>query len=157
MNEAISTAGRVCLCEWSGPVSVTMVVSLLSTLKQLANTKGGSLVLLLYLDPLSAKGITKSARAFIDVFPALSAYCQEVVLVCHDDAGTLGQLRRALCGSQAAYLGAPSRPLSFFGLLDDAFTHVQHVFPHDALELRRRRLRNSAYPTTTTRDTTTEQ
>ena len=34
MNASISTFGHVCLCEWSGPVTVTMVVSLLSQLQR---------------------------------------------------------------------------------------------------------------------------
>jgi hypothetical protein len=145
MNEPISTAGRVCLCEWSGPVSVTMVVSLLSTLKQLDATHQEPNVLILLLKPSSAKSIIKSACSFVDALPALCACCQEITVVCKDDAGTLVQLRRALCGSQAIPLGMVSRQLGFFELLDDAFTYVQESFPHDVLELRRRRIRSGAW------------
>jgi hypothetical protein len=123
-----------------------MVVSLLSLLKQLEESRGGPSILILHLKASSAVSIMKRSSTFQDVMPALWAYSQEVMMVCHDDAGTLGQLRRALCGSQSAPMGSLTRPLSFFSLLDDAFTHAQETFPHDVLELRRLRLRSGAWP-----------
>lgn len=36
------------------------------------------------------------------------------------------------------------KSIDYFDLLDDAFTHVQNEFPHEALELRRRRIRSGS-------------
>lgn len=144
MNTSISTSGRVCLCEWSGPVSFTMVVSLLSHLKQTKKRYGEGVILILHLRPPSALSILKRSSTFVDVMPALWAYCQEVVFVCQGERGLLDQLRRSLCGSVSTPVAALAHPFSFFELLDEAFKHVQGVFPHDILEMRRQRIRSGA-------------
>lgn len=145
MEASISTVGRVCLCEWSGPVTVTMVVALLSRLKQVAENHGGAVVLILHLHASSAKSIMKRSSTFLDVLPALWAYCQEVVIACQGQEGILDQLRRCLCGSASTPIATLAKPLCFFELLDDAFTHAQGVFPHDVLELQRQRLRSGTW------------
>lgn len=145
MNTSIATVGRVCLCEWSGPVTVTMMVSLLSHLKQTEKNHGESVVLILHLHESSAKAIMKRSSSFLDVLPALWAYCQEVVIACQGESGILDRLRRHLCGSVSTPVATLARPLSFFELLDDALEHVQGVHPHDVLELRRRKLRSGTW------------
>ncbi len=74
MNASISTSGRVCLCEWSGPVTVTMVVPLLSHLKQVESVVG-AVVLILNIRPSSAISIMSRSSTFLDVLPVLWAYC----------------------------------------------------------------------------------
>lgn len=145
MSPSITISGRVCLCEWSGPVTITMVVSLLSQLKHAQEVQGEGSVLILNLSPSSAKDITKRSTVFIDVLPALLAYCQEVVMACEGESGLLEQLRRCLCCSATTPLVTFLRPLIFFELLDDAFTHAQGLFPHDVLELRRQRIRSGVW------------
>jgi hypothetical protein len=126
-----------------------MVVSLLSHLKQSRERHGEAVVLILHLRPVSAQSIMKRSSTFVDVLPTLWAYCQEVVIVCQGEHGILDQLRRSLCGSVSTPVASLAHPLSFFELLDDAFTHAQGVFPHDVLELRRQRIRSGMWPTTT--------
>lgn len=145
MTTSIATVGRVCLCEWAGPVTVTMVVSLLSNLKQETTCHGEPVVLMLHLRPSSAKSIMKRSSTFLDVMPALWAYCREVVIVCQGEDGTLEQLRRSLCGSASTPIASLARPLSFFELLDEGFSHAQGVFPHDVLEMRRQRIRSGTW------------
>lgn len=145
MNTSIATVGRVCLCEWTGPVTVTMVASLLSSLKRAVQTHGGSFILILHLHASSAMSIMNRSSTFLDVLPALWAYCQEVVIVCQGQEGVLEQLRRCLCGSASTPIATLAKPLCFFELLDDAFAHAQGVFPHDVLELRRQRLRSGTW------------
>lgn len=147
MTTSIATVGRICLCEWAGPVTVTMVVSLLSNLKQVEDCHGKPVVLILHLSPSSAKSIMKRSSTFLDVIPALWAYCREVVIACQGEDGILEQLRRCLCGSASTPLASLARPLGFFELLDDAFTHAQGAFPHDVLELRRQRIRSGTWST----------
>lgn len=144
MNASISASGRVCLCEWSGPVTVTMMVSLLSHLKQ-GERNHEALALIFAIHPTSAKSIMSRSSTFVDVMPALWAYCQEVVIACQGESGILDQLRRHLCGSTSTPVATLARPLSFFELLDDAFKHAEGVFPHDVLELRRQRLRSGTW------------
>ena len=145
MTTSIAMVGRVCLCEWAGPVTVTMIVSLLSNLKQVEDRHDEPAVLILNMRPSSARSIMKRSSTFLDVMPALWAYCREVVIVCQGEECVLEQLRRYLCGSASTPIAAPARSLSFFELLDDAFTHAQGVFPHDVLELRRQRLRSGTW------------
>lgn len=145
MNQSIAIAGRVCLCEWSGPVSVAMVVSLLSQLKRVRQGHGGACILILHMHPSSATSIMKCSSTFLDVMPALWSHCQEIIVVCQGETGILDQLRRTLCGSTSTPISMLARPLGFFELLDEAFAHVQGVYPHDALEIRRRRLRSGTW------------
>lgn len=142
MNTSTSTVGKVCLCEWSGPVTVTMVVSLLSELKLLEAKQKGSLALILRVNGVAARSISQRSSAFPDVFPALWTYCREIVMVCEDSEGSVEQLRRTLCGSASTPVASLARPLVFFELFEDALNHVQGVHPHDVLEMRRTRLRN---------------
>lgn len=146
MSSAISASGRVCLCEWSGPVAVTMVASLLGYLKSAQADKGGPLLLVLNMHPNSAMSVMKRSSAFVDVLPALWTHCQEIVIVCQGQDGILEQLRRTLCGSMSTPVASLARPLIFFDLIDDAMTHAQGLFPHDILELRKRRLRTVTSP-----------
>jgi hypothetical protein len=141
----ISSSGRVCLCEWSGPVSVSMMVSLLGYLKQAHHERSAALVLVLHLRPSSAKSIMTTSSSFTDVMPALWAYCKEVVIACQGETGLLDQLRRTLCGSVSAPIATLPHPVNFFELIDDAFTHVQELFPHNVLELRRQRIRSGTW------------
>ena len=145
MTTSIATVGRVCLCEWSGPVTVTMVVALLSRLRRSERCASDKLVLVLCMRDTSARSIMQRSSTFLDVLPALWAYCQEVIIACQGEEGVLDQLRRALCGSSSLPVATLARPLSFFELLDDAFAHAQGLFPHDVLELRRRRLRSGTW------------
>jgi hypothetical protein len=123
-----------------------MVVQLLAQLKQTEERHGEAVVLILHLRPSSAKDIMKRSSTFLDVLPALWAYCREVVIVCQGEPGILEQLRRSLCGSMSTSVGTLAHPLSFFELLDDAFTHAQGIFPHEVLELRRQRIRSGMWP-----------
>ena len=192
-NASISTSGHVCLCEWSGPVTVTMVVSLLSHLQQptvlnrplaaelpmalphhgdapapcvtrprshlatcttqsesppkQAGDDAAATVLVINLHPSSARCILSRSSTFADVLPALWAYCQEIIIACQDEQGLINHLRRALCGSASTPIATLARPLVFFELLDEAFDHAQGVYPHDVLELRRRRIRSGTWAT----------
>ncbi|HMA95530.1 MAG TPA: hypothetical protein VKP30_22730 [Polyangiaceae bacterium] len=145
-NACMFTSSHVCLCEWSGPVTVTMVVALLSQLKQAEEGCGAASVLILTVGPSSAKSIVHRSSTFVDVLPALWAYCQEIVIACQDEHGMLDQLRRCLCGSSSTLIATLARPLTFFELVDSAFTYVEGVYPHDMLELKRRRLRSGSWP-----------
>ena len=152
MNTSIATSGQVCLCEWSGPVTVTMVVSLLSQLKQTEQSRGAGLVLIMHLRPSSAKSLMQRSSTFVDVLPALWAYCQEIVFTCQGEDGLLDQLRRTLCGSVTTPIARLAHSLSFFELLDDAFKHAQGVFPHDVLELRKQRIHSGTWRLTDSKE-----
>jgi hypothetical protein len=145
MYPRVSTAGRVCLCEWSGPVTVTMVVSLLSQLQQLSAPHRGTAVLILHVAAPSARSIMRRSSTFLDVMPTLWAYCQEIIVACPGESRTLDQLRRALCGSASMPIAGAVRPFTFFEHLDDALTYAQDDAPHEILELRRQRLRSGTW------------
>lgn len=147
MNASISSSGRVCLCEWSGPVTVTMAASLFARLKQAHGSEVGAILLILHLRPASARSVLQRAHRLIEITPALWAHCQEIAIACEGEQRLLDQLRRCLCGSASLRGSQLARPLSFFELLDDAFTHAQGLFPHDVLELRRQRLRSGTWST----------
>jgi hypothetical protein len=122
-----------------------MMVSLLGHLKSVEPDQGGSLLLIINMQPVSAASIMKRTSAFVDVLPALWAHCQEVIVVCQGRDGILDQLRRMLCGSVSTPISSLAKPLNFFELLDDAFTHAQGVLPHDVLALRRQRIRSGTW------------
>jgi hypothetical protein len=140
MSQPISAAGRVCICEWSGPVTVTMVVSLLSHLKRMRETQDRPLLLVLNLREASASSIVRSPNPFQNALPALWAFCQEIVIANEGGQAMISQLRRALCGSSTTPAALLARPICFFEAVDEAFGHAQGVFPHDVLELQRQRI-----------------
>lgn len=145
MSSAISASGRVCLCEWSGPITVAMVVSLLGFLKSAEAKQRSRLLLIVTMRPSSAASVLKRSTSFVDALPALWAYCQEIAIVCQGEDGLLQQLRRTLCGSVSTPVATLAKPLNFFELLDDAFTHAQGVVPHDVLELRKQRIHSGTW------------
>ncbi|MGC4070831.1 MAG: hypothetical protein QM784_40380 [Polyangiaceae bacterium] len=136
----LSTYGRVCFCEWSGPVTVTMLVLLLSELRHMPGQDDCTRLLILNLRPSSANNIVKSSSSFPDVMPQIWSYCREVIFVCEGESGVSDQLRRALCGSASTPVASLARPMSFFESLEEAFGHAEGVCPFDILELRRARL-----------------
>lgn len=146
MSLPITSVGRVCLCEWSGPVTVSMVLGLLAELKRLQDRENGRLLLVLHLRDNSARSILHQSSTFSDVLPALWACCQEIAVACRAEGAVLTHLRRALCGSASIPITGAVRSLSFFERLDEAFDHCKDVFPHDVLEMQRRRLRSGSWP-----------
>ncbi|HMA94220.1 MAG TPA: hypothetical protein VKP30_16125, partial [Polyangiaceae bacterium] len=72
--------------------------------------------------------------------------CQEIAVACRAEGAVLTHLRRALRGSASMPIGAGTRSLNFFELLDEAFDHSKDVFPHAVLEMQRRRLRSGSWP-----------
>jgi len=122
-----------------------MVIGLLAELKRLQEREKGKLLLVLHLRENSARSILHQSSTFSDVLPALWACCQEIAVACRAEGAVLTHLRRALCGSSSMPITAVARPLNFFELLDEAFDHSKDVFPHDVLEMQRRRLRTSAW------------
>ncbi|HMA96464.1 MAG TPA: hypothetical protein VKP30_27450 [Polyangiaceae bacterium] len=152
MSLPITSVGRVCLCEWSGPVTVSMVIGLLAELKRLRERENGKLLLVLHLRENSARTILHQSSTFSDVLPALWTCCQEVAVACRAEGMVLTHLRRALCGSASMQITALARPLNFFELLDEAFDRGKDVFPHDVLEMQRRRLRSGSWPIYQTRE-----
>ncbi|MGC4068845.1 MAG: hypothetical protein QM784_30215 [Polyangiaceae bacterium] len=144
MGQPITTFGRVCLCEWDAPIAATEVSSLLARVKDLHASNVDDSILILVMSSTSAASIMRHTSSFVDVMPALWAYCSEVLLVC-PDATLLAQLRRHLCGSARTPVVSLAHPLSFFDTLDVALTHVEGVVPHDTIELRRHRLRSGQW------------
>ncbi|HMA95522.1 MAG TPA: hypothetical protein VKP30_22690 [Polyangiaceae bacterium] len=146
MSLPIASVGRVCLCEWSGPVTVSMVIGLLAELKRLQERENGKVLLVLHLRDNSARSILHQSSTFSDVLPALWACCQEIAVACRAEGALLTHLRRALCGSASIPVTGAIRSLNFFELLDEALDHAKGVFPHDVLEMQRRRLRSGSWP-----------
>src|SRR5512133_2017023 len=146
MSLPITSVGRVCLCEWSGPVTVSMVIGLLAELKRLQVRETGRVLLVLHLRDNSARSILHQSSTFSDVLPALWACCQEIAVACRAEGAVLTHLRRALRGSASMPIGAGTRSLNFFELLDEAFDHSKDVFPHAVLDMQRRRLRSGSWP-----------
>jgi hypothetical protein len=146
MNTPIYTSNRVRLCEWSGPVTAIMVAPLLSQLRGAEQDSGETTVLILHLCPTSARSILRCSSAFMDVLRALWVFCQEVVIACPGEPSLLAQLRRRFCGSGTSPTADLARPFTFFGQLDEAFMHLQGVFPHDVLELQRQMLCSGTWP-----------
>ena len=144
MNQPISNAGRVCLCEWSGPVTVAMMVLLLSHLRRFRATENSRLLLILKVTAPSAKSMAQNVNPFLDGLPAILACCQEVALVC-DDLDTVSTLRQAVHDALKTSVPAAQKSVVYLGLLDDAFMYVQNAFPHEVLELRRRRIRSGTW------------
>jgi hypothetical protein len=144
MNLPISNAGRVCLCEWSGPVTVTMMVLLLSHLKRLRVTENGPLLGILYVQLPAARSMTRHTSPFLNGLPAILGCCQEVAIVC-DDVDTVNALSHAVHDALASSVPSAQKSIVYLGQLDDAFTYLQNIFPHEVLELRRRRIRSGTW------------
>ncbi|MGE5784281.1 MAG: hypothetical protein ACM3ZE_06805 [Myxococcales bacterium] len=151
MSLPITSVGGVCLCEWSGPVTVSMVIGLLAELKRIQERENGKLLLVLHLRDNSARSILHQSSTFSDALPALWACCREIAVACRAEGTVLTHLRRALCGSASMPIGALARPLNFFELLEEAFDRSKDVFPHEVLEMQRRRLRSGTWPICETR------
>ncbi|MGC4069467.1 MAG: hypothetical protein QM784_33405 [Polyangiaceae bacterium] len=145
MNGSVQIVGRVCLCEWEGAVSASTVATLLSQLREVDEFEGEPCILIINVSLSSAKSIATRASTFQDVMPALWAHCQEILVAFEGPASALGQLCRALSKPSATRDAATAHSLRFFTLLDEAFSHTQASFPHEALELRRRRIRSGAW------------
>lgn len=145
MNHPISTVGRVCLCEWSGPVTVTMIVSLLSRLKRIRETADSSVLLILHASPVSSKSMSRSSSPFLNGLPAVMASCHEVLVVTDDNS--IEPLRKATLDALVSSSSQNNKQVHFFALLDGAFMHAQSTFPHEVLELRRQRIRSGTWVT----------
>ena len=152
MCAAISTSGRVCLCEWTGPVTVTMMVALLSVVRRLRATEEKPLLLLLRVNVPAAKSLAHNGSSFLSILPALFDFCHEVAIIC-DDNEAIGAIRRVLTAAGTPLLPALHKPVGFFDLLDEAFTYNLDSFPHEILELPRRRIRSGAWLTAETTGT----
>jgi hypothetical protein len=126
-------------------VTVAALVSLLALVQQRKQRLRDALLLILELQPSSARSIMKPSSSFPDVMPQLWTCCQEIILVCEGEAGISDQLRRALCGSASTPVATLARPMSFFESLDEAFAHAEGVLPFDVLDLRTKRLRWGNY------------
>lgn len=137
MSLQISSAGRVCFCEYSGPITSNMVVSLLSHLKHVRSTKSESVLLLLQLDSAAARSISRGLGPFLGALPVLWDCCLEFIVVL-EGGGAQNPLNRILCTRPLA------QSLRCCESLDEAFSHAQSLFPHDVLELQRRRLLGKA-------------
>ena len=84
MNTPISSVGRVCLCELSGPVTVTMIVALLSNLKRVREAEDGPVLLLLHASAVSARSMALPTCSFLNGLPAILASYQEILIVTDD-------------------------------------------------------------------------
>jgi hypothetical protein len=145
MNGSVQIAGRVCLCEWDGSVAASTVATLLSQLREVEEVEGEPCILIINVSLSSAKSIATRANTFQDVMPALWAHSQEILVAFEGPTSALEQLRRALSKPSSARDATMVHSLRFFTLLDEAFSHTQANFPHEALELRRRRIRSGAW------------
>lgn len=144
MSQPITTVGRVCLCEWTGPVTATRVVTLLSQVKYVQERD--LLVLVLSLDEIATRSIVYGSSSFLGALPALWSHCQEVVIACPAERSLLHQLRQGLCGPASTPLALVSTPLHFHDALEGALRHAQELSPHDVLELQRLRLKSGTWP-----------
>jgi hypothetical protein len=146
MNQPISNAGRVCLCEWSGPVTVAMMVTLLSHVKRLRVTENEPLLLILKATAPAARSMYRHSSPFLGGLPAVLGCCQEIALVC-DNPGIVRNLGFAVHDALSTSVPSAQKSVIYLGLLDDAFTYAQNTFPHEVLELRRRRIRSGTWST----------
>lgn len=142
MNHPTSTVGRVCLCEWAGPVSVAMIVGLLSHLKRTRDAEGASLLLIIHASAASLRCMARPSSPFLSGLPALMGSCHELMVVSSDNA--LPDLAREQHVVMPPHYQSSKRVL-FYALLDDAFKEAQESFPHEVLELRRQRIRSGAW------------
>jgi hypothetical protein len=140
MDQPISSAGRVCHCEWTKTVTATMVFALLSQLKRQNSANQTPLLLMLNLHPASLASLAHHANPFFVVIPALLDCCCEIVIAADGDSATLNTLRRHLLRSSPSPTPAIARSIRVFPTVQEAFTHAQSVFPHDVIELRRKNL-----------------
>lgn len=146
MSQPITMVGRVCLCEWTGPVAATLVVALLSQVKCVQERERHLLVLVLCLDESAARSVVHGSSSFLGALPALWSHCQEVVIACPAERSLRHQLRQGLCGPASTPLALVSTPLHFYEALEGALRHAQELSPHDVLELQRLRLRSGTWP-----------
>jgi hypothetical protein len=119
-----------------------MIVSLLSQLKRTRETESGLLLLMLLVTAVSGKSMARSNNAFLGGLPAIMDCCKELIIICDSD-GTK-QIGRTVSNQLTS---SCQKTVHVFALLDDAFTHAQNEFPHEVLELRRRRIRSGDWPT----------
>jgi hypothetical protein len=147
MSISISISGRVCLCEWSGPVTVAMIISLLSRLKKARESQGAPLLLVLNVNPSAARSLLRSPCAFLNTLPAIMDGCYEILVASDEDnAYPLGKSIRATLALSTA---KRTKSVQSFALLDDALIRAQTTLPHEVIELRCQRIRSGVW---TTRD-----
>jgi hypothetical protein len=140
MSLHISSSGRVCLCEFNGSITCSMVVCLLTHLKRTRDAGAGVAFLILQLDSNAGVSIVRATNPFVWALPAVRDCCQEFVLAIDGHSPATKQLSRILDGDNLP-LAQPGRPLRCYATLDEAFSHGLALFPQNILELQRRRLR----------------
>lgn len=146
MSACISSSGRVCLCEYRGPVDSAMVVSLLSHLKRAREVESECVLLVLELDLAATRSIARGVGPFLGALPVLRDCCLEVVVATETSSVVARQLKRMLeAGSDPCSCQSAKMPRCYESL-DEAFTYIRPLFPHNVLELERRRLRGRALP-----------
>lgn len=141
MSLHISSSGRVCLCEFRGLITCSMVVGLLSYLKRTRDAGAGVALLILQLDSSAGTSITRAANPFVGALPAVRDCCQEFVLAVEGNSPETKQLSRILQGGSLPNSAQPGRTPRCYATLDEAFSHGLALFPQNILELQRRRLR----------------
>ena len=149
MSATISTSGRVCLSEWTGPVTVTMMVALLSVVRRLRATEERPLLLLLRVNVPAAKvwhAMEVRSSRYFQHFLGFATKSRSFVTIKRH----FGAIRRVVTDAGVPLTRALNKPVSFFDLLDEAFKYSLDAFPHEILELRRRRIRSGAWPTAET-------
>lgn len=146
MSHTIMRVGRVCLCEWTGAVTVTTVVALLSQVKHVQERERDPLLLILSLDEAATRSVAYGSSSFLGALPALWSHCQGIVVACPAQRSLRHQLRQGLCGPASSPLALASTPLCFYESLDGALRHALEISPHDVLEVQRLRLRRGTWP-----------
>lgn len=137
----ISASGRACLNNWAQPLTVSDILNLLLDLKRAVAIAGDPVILLAVIResvPAPANFLINCLQATV---PAILDCCDELVIVVEGVDIDRAPLRNAFATNRRTV--TKQKPPHLFDSLSAAFTHAQHLAPHDVLELQRQLLHQS--------------
>ena len=133
MRFCISASGRACLNDWERPLAVADVLNLLLALKRAHARAGVPVIFILVIrDTIPAPGsfLINCLQATV---PAILDCCEHLIVVIEGSAPDRALLRNAFKTTRRT--PGKHAQLQIFDSLSTAFTHAQHLAPHDVLEL----------------------
>lgn len=131
-------SGCVCLHEWSEPLLVDHVVTLLVDLREVQRIQGQRTILILSIHP-SVLMTTSVGDVLLTALPAILDCCRELLVVAEVTDARRGTLRSLFAEPKAQQSARTA--VRYCKSLDVALRHVENVAPHEVLDLKRQTLR----------------
>jgi hypothetical protein len=136
-------SGCICFHEWSEPLLIEHVVTLLVDLRAAHRFQKSRPILILSIRP-SALATTSAGDVLLTAQPAIVESCRELLVVADAADARRGTLRSVFAEPRASQHSRPAT--RHCQSIDDALRHVESVAPYDILGLKRQLLRRLLPP-----------